>query len=450
MNQRSFLIILSRTCLEVVAGDRTSIQRKLIPFEVESGPLSVCDELSRIMDELDYRGQDLCLALDSDKILSARIRCGDLPRRQRRSAMQYRFEEYLPLEVEQLTLAFMPVASSFCLGLAVETQPLERLLDELLKRQIEVTSICPVGLLALWSYIKQNNKTVDYVWLHRSRQNDLFVLSNSIPISWSSHPTVELTLQSLRVDLLTQHAGSKKQAMLVIGDIDPSLLSMLEEVLDVTHIPTDDDGFSSVLLAAAAQRTSGKSVGWVDFRVSHLKYRNRWSRMSKMLNAAVVMSIVFLISLTALFVVRAIEFNRLADEYDAKQSQQYRLLYPDRRVPENVNSRLKSEIVRLEGISGMVGDIPSQPNALETLRDLMAALPLPESPGGVFRLTDIQIGPQRVRLEGQTRTHTDAEVISRHIQRAGLEVDAPKSERLKGRGVSFSIDGRLKTGNSNR
>jgi len=442
MPRRSYLVILNREFLEVIAGDHLSIERRMIPFEVEAGPLSACGELSQVLEGFDYRGQDLCLALDSNRVLSAKIHCGDLPRRQRRAAMEFRLEEYLPLEIEQVALAFIPPTGGHCLGLAVESQPLERLLDELAKRQIEVASICPIALLAIWPYLRQPAKSLRYVWLNRSGVIDLFVLSDSIPIGWSSSTSVERTLQSLHAHMSMQSAISEKKSALVISDVDLALPDPIEALLDVKSITVDDDGLSLALLVAATQRMAGKPVGWVDFRAGNLTRKNQWSRMGKLVNAAVVIGVSFLISLASLLLLRTSEFNAISNEYEAMQQQHYRLLYPDRQMPVNVKARLKSDLARLQGVSGLTGDMPSQPIALETLRNVMASLPAGEV---TLRITHIQIGPRRVRLEGQARSHTDAEVISRHIQRAGLETDAPQSESLKDGGVSFTIEANLES-----
>jgi len=51
------------------------------------------------------------------------------------------------------------------------------------------------------------------------------------------------------------------------------------------------------------------------------------------------------------------------------------------------------------------------------------------------------VDPSSILIEGQARSHGDAEIIARSLSRAGLPTDPPRTERLAGRGVSFTLTG---------
>lgn len=84
----------------------------------------------------------VCLGLPSAKTLLAGIECGNLPRKDRRTAMLYRLEEQLPLDVESLTVDFLPQAGGRALGIAVETSYVQGILRRLAEAGIEPHSAC--------------------------------------------------------------------------------------------------------------------------------------------------------------------------------------------------------------------------------------------------------------------------------------------------------------------
>jgi hypothetical protein len=93
----------------------------------------------------------------------------------------------------------------------------------------------------------------------------------------------------------------------------------------------------------------------------------------------------------------------------------------------------------LSGVSGTGFELPAQASALDTLWRITDNLP----PAIRMRITDIQLDPAGVVLEGQTRSHSDAELISRTLKQGNFEVDPPRTERLVAGGVAFTIVARL-------
>lgn len=55
-----------------------------------------------------------------------------------------------------------------------------------------------------------------------------------------------------------------------------------------------------------------------------------------------------------------------------------------------------------------------------------------------YRILDLNIQPNRIRLDGQARSHVEAERLAMALRQSGTyEVESPKTEVLKERGVSF-------------
>ena len=72
-------------------------------------------------------------------------------------------------------------------------------------------------------------------------------------------------------------------------------------------------------------------------------------------------------------------------------------------------------------------------SALSHLRNLLANLPATVR----FRILDLNIRPDAITVDGQARTHAEAEAIAIALRQCGIyEVEAPKTQ-AKDPGVSF-------------
>ena len=59
---------------------------------------------------------------------------------------------------------------------------------------------------------------------------------------------------------------------------------------------------------------------------------------------------------------------------------------------------------------------------------------------GRYRLLDLNIQPDLIRLEGQVQNHADADVVAAGLRQSGLyDVEPPKTQALKERGVGFAF-----------
>jgi hypothetical protein len=70
---------------------------------------------------------------------------------------------------------------------------------------------------------------------------------------------------------------------------------------------------------------------------------------------------------------------------------------------------------------------------------MLAALPSDRR----FRLLEIRIEDGRLYLDGEVREHSDAEALSQLLRSQGIDVPAPRTQRLDDRRVSLRITGTL-------
>jgi hypothetical protein len=124
---------------------------------------------------------------------------------------------------------------------------------------------------------------------------------------------------------------------------------------------------------------------------------------------------------------RAARYNRLAARCADEQREVFRQTVPRQPEPLDVPSRLASEQRALQGLSGDSTAPPPQPPGLVALRDLLARLP-----GDVrFRVLELRLDGASFVIEGQARSHSDADAIAESLRAAGgFSVDPPRTEQL--------------------
>ncbi len=434
-----FLLALDSDRWRVVKTGTDHVELHEVAFDGrEAAADEVLERLNCVLAEMTYQGEGICLGLPSQMVLAAQIDCGDLPRTRRSEAMLYRLEEQLPLEAEGLTAQFLPAQAARTLGLAVRTQQVGAILDRLSGAGIEVAAICPTALLALWETTKGDNDRCDYAIVTGPDGVDVFRMCQSnVPLTWYSSPpeATELT-RCIQADLLISPIDSEKITATLIGQLDGDTVAAVVRQTDLEVRPSGEESVLMSAAQAAQALLAGRPAGWVDFRTGDLSAANPWGHMAGLLRSAVVLGLSLLVVLTGMFFWRASRYASAAEQFEQGQVGQFRRLYPNRQVPISVSSRLVSELARLTAISGAAGELPQRPSALDSLRSIAAGLPDLR-----FRIVQLRIGPDHVLIEGQCRTHSDAEAVARALGRAGLSMDPPRTESLVGGGVAFTLAG---------
>jgi len=392
--------------------------------------------LAQAIRELDGNGCNICLGLPGEMVLAAAIDLAGLPRRRRRTAMLYRLEEHLPLDIEAVTAVFLPPGEGQSLALAVQTDRIRGLVEGLQRAGVGVDAICPTALLVLEEARRGDLPPADHVIIPGSGGTDILRLAGGSPIAWyTAPPGATEWLRCLEADLLA-HPPQAPKPPLVLGpipdDVPPSQAAEMA-LKSATNEP-------AITLAArgAAAVLSGKRRPWADFRQGALAADGSWLAAGRLAKATAASALLLLATLAAALYVEAVRYGQLADTYNARQVAEYRRLLPSGPVPPSIPSRLRSEISRLAALSGASGETPERPNALDTLRRIAVGLP----PQVRLKITQLQIRSDGLSIEGEAPAHTDAEVLAQGLGRAGFLVDAPRTENRPAGGVSFTVTGR--------
>lgn len=126
------------------------------------------------------------------------------------------------------------------------------------------------------------------------------------------------------------------------------------------------------------------------------------------------------------------------------ETELFRTVLPGERPPASVRRRLLSEKRRLEGLGGAAAQqtLAEAVNPVSALVHLEAVLAsFPET--GVYRLRELRIGPEAVRLEGEARGYRQAERLAERLGETGRYVVGAPETRAAGEGrVRFTLTAR--------
>ena len=156
----------------------------------------MADTIAQTLAEHGYANEELVLSIPSNWCLCASLPTDNLPTgKARHQALIYRLEEHLPIAAEQFTADFNdPNNKSNTLGVCVETDRIKPIIDALEQRDIQIQSVCPLGLLAVQSIdtAKPNNNDdssdnlnpPDALLWQNCQHLELVTLTDHQPTAW--------------------------------------------------------------------------------------------------------------------------------------------------------------------------------------------------------------------------------------------------------------------------
>ena len=438
MKQAQILVTLETDRYVVARPEGDGIVRiREIPRSGEDAEAAAREALAQTIAELDGNGRRICLGLPGEMVLAAAVDLTNLPRRRRHAAMLYRLEEHLPLDIEALTAVFLPPAGGQALALAVQTEQLLTLLDGLRQAGIEVDAICPTALLAFQEATRHDLPPADHVIIPWARGTDILRLVDGAPVAWFTAPREAAEWRRcLEADLLA-HPLQTPRAPVVLGPM-PLDVGADESGASPPLTPVSKEPAIAMAARGAAAVLSGKATPLADFRRGALAADGSWMGTGGLVKAAAGLALLFLATLAAAFYVEGVRYGQVTSDYESRQVAEYQRLLPYSPVPPSIPSRLKSEASRLAALSGATGEAPEPPNALDALRRIATGLPA----GVRLKITQLQIRPSDLSIEGEAPAHTDAEALTQALSRTGLAVEAPRTESRASGGVSFTITGK--------
>ncbi len=384
------------------------------------------------------------LLLPSHWFLAATVSRKGLPVRGYVSALKYRFEEHLPVAAEDLLIAFCEIDGERSFGVGLEISKVRSLSTTLRTRGVRVELVSSAALLALQSLIESGALLkVDALLLANSSgrsELDLFLIQNGEPYQWHTSSQGRGILRHA----LGQLAADRESVLTVYtAGLTASELVDLSTLGNIAFIQAESKaGLAPDLVPdAAIAILRGERRPLFGFQETEALSFDDRRHYRRALTAASLCLAALLTAVTISLFMVASRYERTAQVLEARQLAEFKNLLPGQPPPANIVSRLESESGKLNALSssGTAGE--TRPSAMRILCDLGSHLPEAVR----FRILQISIGPQSFTLEGQTRTHSDADALAASLRRLSTyTVEPPRTEQVNSETVAFTITGEIR------
>lgn len=418
-----------------------------VPTSASDTPETFAAAIVTALKSNGWRGRGVGLALPSSWCLSARVSTDGLPPKNRRQALTFRLEEKLPVSAEEVAADFVEPEGEGgdALGVCAQTQTVAPYVEALEAAGVPVDSISPAALLAAQN---QSPTDCDVLLWGAANEVELFAFRDARPVAWHVLPAEERDL-AMHVGIETR--GRPQPVRLRAIGLAPDALRPVSALPGVQPVGADESrSLHEAAARAAASVLAGQSAPWVELRRGALSAGDGSRHLHRPLVALVASAALLLAAMSAAMLVRAARYEAAAREREELQRQVFQRAFPGRPVPVDVRSRMLSERQALRAQNGEMGDDgigttaglpPAQASAgLASLRDLLAAFPR----GLRFRVVELRLDEGKLLIEGQARSHGDADAIATALRKGGeFAVEPPRTEQLTGisKGVAFTITG---------
>lgn len=438
---------MTRRLWTIIEGDPWRFSRcgdgaETIPVDTppDSGPEALAADISAAMRDAGYDAEDVLLQISSDSCLSAAIDLSRLPRRPSREMLTYELESGLPVAAEEIVADFITPTgvAAEALGIAVQTEKHRPLLDALEAEGIAVSSIVPRALLAFQSLrADQLPEEPGFVVWQGGDRLEVFQIRNRCPVRWSVLPaTVEALLPLLRIAAMNCESGIDVH----LFGCDDDLIRSLNECVQAPETPElrmsvfRAPDFDEAAGASAAAVLKG-AAPLVELRRDALANPRARQAARAMMRTATAAVALLLLALTAALWWRGQRYDVLADDYYRQQTEVFRQILPDERVPVGIRSRLESEAAKARGTSGAAAELPTLDSAIEALAAALAALP----EDCRLNLREIEVTGRYVSLDGAVPELGDVSRIVSLMQSAGFDAPTPPTQQSPDQGVTFQL-----------
>ena len=433
-----------------------------VPRGESQTPAALAAAAAKALEPLRYDGHPLVLAIPSAWCLATSVSTADLPRprKTRHQTLLYRIEERLPLAAEDFVASYTPISAAKgsptgathltptstdalsvgstspndaeTLGIAVSLERLAPLVEALEAAGIAIGTICPSTFLALQAYTSHLPAEVRVFWFLPDHLEAL-VLQGGVPRQWM---LLESDASTLRRHLdLASSAGPP--CVFVDSPVGLDPVAIVGPGKQASAISS---GGAAGWAAKAAQAIlAGRMTPWIDLRRDALATRDRYRMYRRPLNAVLAAGLALAVCLILGLAWQTHRYHQATTDLEARQAAIYGRLYPGTAVPLGIRARLQSETQRLRALNGQSGDLPGQESALVTLYEVLRRLPTDLR----FRLLEVRFGVGEFALEGQTKSHGDADVLASALRRQnGFVMEPTRTEQLATGQVSFTLVGK--------
>ncbi len=411
------------------AQDPVSIEtlHDIDPSDTEA----VSQALASALRDRNHTGSPVLLALPANRIMVAPVRTDDLPRRDHHAAARYRLEESMPIAAEHYA-ADLIQAKDNTLGVCTDVDQLKPWLEAFEQADISIDCICPTDLIAMQLALAEQQNAEDHIAIcpDGSRIN-VFLIRNQRPICWYTTGDLNATLNAIHLD-----SAESFPTRIYAESNENTLLKLVPDSQFIKTQPADH-----LATQSAAKLNAGRLIPWINLRRDALAQTDPLRPIKPALRFAVTAACSCLLCL-------AVAFQWQAHQYRSIQSQQtqavadiFQSAFPtSQTVPADPLSRLHSEHKKLANLTGQSTDLPSQTSALIVIHQTLRRLPTDLR----YRVLEIRTDNNKIHIEGQARTHADADRIANALRaQRGFDIESPRTERLSDQGISFTLIGRL-------
>ncbi|MCC6680512.1 MAG: hypothetical protein IT445_06375 [Phycisphaeraceae bacterium] len=218
---------------------------------------------------------------------------------------------------------------------------------------------------------------------------------------------------------------------------------------------------TSQLIGEAAERIARQGfAAYIDLRRGQLARGDRIHRVQTPFYAAVAATIVLLLSICATSLWRGHQYTLMVQEMQNSQQELFHQAFPDQKVPAGIVARLRSEHRKLAAMSGQGEQLPDWHSSLDSLHRTLTSIAYlmgghtfgapgssKGSKGGEglrFRVLELRLDRDDLYLDGQARSHSDADRIASTMRSDGqFVIDPPRTENLPDKGIAFTLVGKL-------
>ncbi len=444
-----YLVFLGDEAWRAAAVRDGDVHLAEVPFGADATAEGRVEAARKELTGLGHADQPIALVVPSSWCLCAAISTDGLERGARRRGMAFRLEEHLPCSAEEVVADYLPAAGARALGVCAQLERLEPVVDAFEAAGVRVRHVCPRAFLAAAHVVDRHARDAGAVLIREGRRQDgappaydLVELRSGRPADWwwFAHDGA-VVRERLAVWATSE---DRPGPVVVLGDGGSTRpAELVPEGLQ--RVEMRELGGDRAAALHAAKVLAGDDSPWIDLRCDALAAPDPLRTYRRPLGALVAAVVLLLVSISGAAQWRGRRYQALREAYLAEQTDVCKEALPGQPVPRaGARGRLLSEKRKLAGIGGhesdaSVSEAAASTSALEHLRQVLGSLPTDVR----YRILDLNIQPDFIRLDGQARSHAEAEGVAIAVRQSGrYEVQPPKTQALRQGGVSFLFTAR--------
>ncbi len=394
------------------------------------------DQVYEYLQQAGCLDRPVILALPSSWCAAGTVSLDDLPRKDRREALAYRLEEVLPVAAEHFSADFI-FHKHEALGVCAIHEKIRPIVDAFEARNISIHTIVPAALLIAQAYSKdkQDSNANVLIWRHDD-WCDVIMLDEKRQnaVGWSmlsDEPESVL----LHLNMCALRNRTVRGVVLLDDQSSPGVdySSCVPEAIGLNRVE-DDPYLAGTELAD--QILHGQVESWIDLKDETLGGVGWVKQIGKPFKAVLVATLLLLLCVNGALLWRAGQYDKLADDYRAKERAIYEDLHPGQAPPLAINMRLAGELRKHRGMQGQSESLPDPPATLSLLHDVLGKLPTEIR----LRILELRIEDDQVYLDMQSRSQPDVAAIKNALDGGGIRAEVMHADRLQGEsGFGFMI-----------